>query len=139
MSTISIALADVSIRLDNKRVLYNWIKDVIASEKKLCGDIGIILCSDEYLLDINKKFLNHEYYTDIITFDYTEGRVISGELYISLERVKENAAKYKDNTKTELSRVMVHGILHLCGYKDKGELNQKEMRRKENEKLRMLG
>lgn len=100
--------------------------------------MAIILCSDEYLLDINKRFLDHHFYTDIITFDYCEGKVVSGELFISTDRVRENAEKYKIGFLDELNRVIIHGVLHLCGYKDKTEKDIKRMRSKENEKLKML-
>ncbi len=138
MSKISISLADVSTRVENKKGIYDWIRSVVVSEKKTPGEIAIILCSDEYLLDINKRFLDHHFYTDIITFDYCEGKVVSGELYISIYRVKENADKYKVGVLEELNRVIIHGVLHLCGYKDKTDKDIKRMRSKENEKLKML-
>lgn len=135
---ISIALADVSIRVENKRILYSWIGSVIKSEKKKASELSIVLCSDDYLLDINKRFLNHNYYTDIITFDYTSEDKVSGELYISTDRVRDNAKKFKVSFEQELHRVMIHGVLHLCGYGDKNEAQQKVMRGKENEKLKLL-
>lgn len=138
MPAVSIIEADISIRLQKKRTLYNWIRRIVESEKKQLGNVLIILCSDDYLLDMNKKFLGHKYYTDIITFDYTEGKTISGELYISIDRVKENAEKYKVPFLNELCRVMAHGALHLCGYGDKTEEELKKMRRKENQKLTLL-
>ncbi len=104
----------------------------------MAAGIAIILCSDEYLLDINKKFLSHDYYTDIITFDYTEGKRISGELYISIDRVKENAKQLGVSFPNELHRVMIHGVLHLCGYKDKTRKDREMMRTKEDQKLKML-
>lgn len=138
MSKISISLADVSTRVENKKLIYNWISSVVISEKKTLGELAIILCSDEYLLDINKRFLDHHFYTDIITFDYCEGKVVSGELYISIDRIRENADKYKVGVFEELNRVIIHGVLHLCGYKDKTDKDMKRMRSKENEKLKML-
>lgn len=99
------------------------------------GNISIIYCSDSYILDINQKFLKHDYYTDIITFDYSQGRVISGDLFISLDTVKDNASYYGSTFDNELNRVMVHGILHLIGYDDHTEAEQKVMRSKENEYL----
>ena len=135
---ISLALADVSFRIENKKILYNWIEGVVRSEKQSASEISIILCSDEYLLDMNNRFLKHNYYTDIITFDYTEAGVIAGELYVSIDRVKDNATKLKTDFKDELHRVIIHGVLHLCGYGDKTEKEKKEMRRKENQKLEML-
>jgi rRNA maturation RNase YbeY len=138
MSKVIIALTDISARLNHKKKYYDWIEDVIKSEGLSLGSISIILCSDEYLLEINRSFLNHDYYTDIITFDYREGNVISGELYISIDRVKENASGYNQPYLTELARVMVHGVLHLCGYKDKAPKEVVVMRKKEEEKIKML-
>lgn len=138
MPPISIAQADVKIKLEGKRIIYDWIKTVIISEKKQPGEISIVLCSDKYLLNMNKQFLDHNYFTDIITFDYSEGKTISGELYISVDRVKENAIKFKVKFEQELHRVIIHGVLHLCGYKDKSASDQKKMRTKEDQKLQML-
>ena len=138
MSGVSIAQADISMRMENKKMLYRWVTKIIESEKKSVGRISIVLCSDDYLLEMNKKFLSHNYYTDIITFDYTEGKTISGELYISVDRVKENAPKFKESFQNELYQVMAHGILHLCGYNDKTEAEVKQMRRKENQKLKLI-
>ena len=139
MSNISIASADVSIRLAKKKELYRWVDLVIKSEKYIAGNICITLCSDEYLLEINKKFLKHDYYTDIITFNYNQGKLVSGELFISADRIKENADKFGTSFHDELNRVIIHGILHLCGYNDKTDVDTKQMRRKENQKLKMLG
>lgn len=138
MPNVSIVLADPSVRLRKKRELYDWIRRVIESEKKTVGEVLIILCSDDYLLEINKKFLSHNYYTDIITFDYTEGKIISGELYISIDRVKDNAQKFKVPYQKELNKVMIHGVLHLLGFRDKTEAEIKQMRKKENQKLKLL-
>lgn len=138
MASISISFADVNIPIKGKRVIYNWIRTVILSEKKKPGGISIILCSDEFLLDMNKRFLKHNYYTDIITFDYTEGDTISGELYISVDRVKENAVRYKGAFANELYRVIIHGVLHLCGYHDKSPQDRERMRKKEDQKLKLL-
>lgn len=109
-----------------------WIKTVITKENKTLGEINYIFCTDEYLLEKNQTFLNHNTYTDIITFDYSEENQISGDIFISIERVKENARKFAVEFETELKRVMIHGVLHLIGYKDKSEDEQKLMREKEN-------
>ena len=138
MPLISIAQADVKIKLKGKRIIYDWIKTVIISEKRQPGEISIVLCSDKYLLDMNKQFLHHDYFTDIITFDYSAGKTISGELYISVDRVKENAGKFKAKFEQELHRVIIHGVLHLCGYMDKSASDQRKMRSKEDQKLKML-
>jgi rRNA maturation RNase YbeY len=101
-------------------------------ECKEIGNISVIFLSDDELLAINKQFLKHNYYTDIITFDYTKNNVISGELYLSIDRIKENALTFKVSTDEELRRVILHGILHLCGYKDKSSKDLKKMRKKED-------
>ena len=108
------------------------VDSLIVSEKFKSGEIMIIFCSDDYLLDKNRDYLNHDYYTDIITFDYSENDVVSGDLFISIDRVKDNAITYGISFDNELKRVVYHGILHLCGYKDKTEKDKKEMREKEN-------
>ncbi|WKB82797.1 rRNA maturation RNase YbeY [Cellulophaga lytica] len=116
----------------------DWINRIIASEDHLVGDINYIFCDDAYLLNINQQYLDHDTYTDIITFDYTDGTVISSDIYISIERVKENAADFKVNFNEELLRVMAHGILHLCGFKDKTNEEAALMRSKEEEKIKLF-
>ena len=116
----------------------SWLSEVVAIEKKEMGDITLIFCSDEYLLNVNQQYLNHDYYTDIITFDYSEDNCISGDLSISIDRVKDNADINKVDFINELNRVIVHGVLHLCGYKDKSVEEEKQMRSKENEMLQLL-
>jgi len=113
----------------------SFITPILSSEKKIEGDIVLIFCSDEYLLEINKKHLNHDYYTDIITFDYCVEKIVSGDLYISIDRVKENSKTFKQSFTNELTRVVIHGVLHLCGYNDKTEADQKRMRNLENKYL----
>lgn len=110
----------------------DWISQTIINEGKTVGEINIIFCNDEYLLKINQEHLTHDYYTDIITFDYSENTIISGDLFISKDRVEENAEEYKVSFENELNRVIIHGILHLIGYNDKSESEIKEMRTKEN-------
>jgi rRNA maturation RNase YbeY len=110
----------------------DWISQTIINEGKTVGEINIIFCNDEYLLKINQEHLTHDYYTDIITFDYSENTLISGDLFISKDRVEENAEEYKVSFENELNRVIIHGILHLIGYNDKSESEIKEMRTKEN-------
>ncbi len=110
----------------------DWISQTIINEGKTVGEINIIFCNDEYLLKINQEHLTHDYYTDIITFDYSENNLISGDLFISKDRVEENAEEYKVSFENELNRVIIHGILHLIGYNDKSESEIKEMRTKEN-------
>lgn len=116
----------------------NWLSKVTALEQKEMGDITLIFCSDEYLLNVNREYLDHDYYTDIITFDYTEDNIVSGDLFISLDRVGDNAQIHTVDFINELNRVVVHGVLHLCGYKDKSEEDEKLMRSKENQMLQLL-
>lgn len=115
-----------------------WVEGVIRSEGKIPGAIGIILCSDEYLLRMNIEHLQHDYYTDIITFDYCEGSVVSGDLFISVDRVRDNASQLKVRFEDELHRVMIHGVLHLLGFGDKSEDQQRLIRQKEDESLGLL-
>lgn len=113
----------------------SWFTKVCDFEHKLLGDLSLIFCSDDYLLEINRTHLNHDYYTDIITFDYSDGGVVSGDLFISVDRVKENAASFSVSFLDELHRVCVHGLLHLCGYGDKSPEDEIRMRSKEDEML----
>ena len=110
----------------------NWLNSVVEQEGKTLGEITIIFCSDAYLYDLNIKYLNHDTLTDIITFDYVVGKELHGDVYISVDRVKENAEIYKCSYQQELHRVMVHGVLHLCGYKDKSSVDSVIMRAKED-------
>ncbi|REC80542.1 rRNA maturation RNase YbeY [Chryseobacterium elymi] len=109
-----------------------WLEDIILSEGKKLGEINYIFCDDEYLLKINQDYLQHDYYTDIITFDYVKGKTISGEIFVSLQRISDNASTLSKDYEEELKRVLAHGILHLAGYKDKTEAEEKEMRRMED-------
>lgn len=124
--------------IDNKSEYTDWINRVILSEGFIVGQIDYIFCTDEYLLELNQEYLNHDTFTDIITFDYTEGKTISGDIFISTDRVKENAEEFKVDVFEELRRVMSHGVLHLAGYGDKGEMESKQMRIKEDEKIKMF-
>ncbi len=124
-----------SFTLKNKTALKAWIKEVAQREQKKPGNINYVFVSDERLYEMNVQFLNHKTYTDIITFDYTENDRIEGDIYISTDRVKENAIKFKSNEITELHRVIIHGVLHLCGYKDKSEKDAKKMRQMEERSL----
>lgn len=124
--------------LKKRTILKQWIKTIVENNKKEVGEISYIFCSDEQLLEINKEFLNHDYYTDIITFDYSETDVVSGDLFISIERIKDNAKTLKTSYQEELHRVIIHGVLHLLGYKDKTEEESKNMRKLEDECLLIL-
>ncbi|MFM7757606.1 MAG: rRNA maturation RNase YbeY [Crocinitomicaceae bacterium] len=105
---------------------------LIAMENKTCGDVTLIFCSDDYLLEINKKYLNHDYYTDVITFDYSDNQIVNGDLFISIDRVLDNANSLQVVAKEELMRVVYHGVLHLVGYKDETEEEKTVMTGKEN-------
>ena len=124
--------------LEKEKSFRNWIDMVVSSEDKFLGNINYIFCDDEYLLDINIKYLSHDTYTDIISFDNTVGNTLHGDIFISTERIADNAAKFNAEFTEELKRVMVHGILHFCGYKDKSERDRELMRRKEEEKIKLF-
>ena len=127
---------DTDFALYGKANAKRWLKEVAMREGKRIGNINIIFCSDPYLLDINRRFLSHDYYTDIITFDDCEENTLNGDLFISIDTVRANADEYAQGRfEEELNRVMVHGILHLIGYDDHSEEEQRQMRSKENEYL----
>ena len=125
----------VSFSLKNKRFIKSWIKDIIQQNKKELGDINYIFCSDEKILEINKEFLKHDYYTDIISFDYCEVNKINGDIFISIDTVKSNSIKYKTEFIEELHRVIIHGVLHFLGFKDKTKADAEKMREAENKAL----
>jgi rRNA maturation RNase YbeY len=141
MGKISFNNADANFRLKEKARLRSWIAKIISDKKKLTGDIAFIFCSDEYLINVNQQFLDHDTYTDIITFDYTQDhpkKAISGDIFISVDRIAENALKFKTDPAKELHRVMIHGVLHLLGYKDKGAAAKAEMTSQEDKSLKIL-
>lgn len=123
---------DTVFRFHCKTLTRNWLKSVSLNEKRHLGDINIIFCSDPYILDMNRKYLGHDYYTDIITFDYCEGEVLNGDLFISIDTVRANSEEYGTSFENELNRVIVHGLLHLIGYDDHTEEDINMMRSKEN-------
>jgi probable rRNA maturation factor len=129
---------ETDFELSDETRYANWISEVIASEGKKEGEISYIFCDDDYLLEINQQHLDHDTLTDIISFDYTVGNEISGDIFISVERVKDNASDFNVPFDEELLRVMSHGVLHYCGYKDKGEDNKALMRSKEEEKIALF-
>ncbi len=129
---VSYFTEDITFPFKLKRLTSKWLKFVAHSEARRLGDISIIFCSDQYILDVNRKYLNHDYYTDIITFDYCEGDLLSGDLFISIDSVRENAAFYGTAFENELNRVIVHGVLHLIGYDDHTEEEIAQMRSKED-------
>ncbi len=129
---VSYFTEDIRFPFKEKRLTSRWLKFVAESESKRLGDISVIFCSDPYILDVNLKYLQHDYYTDIITFDYCEGNRLSGDLFISVDSVRENASFYGTEFADELNRVIVHGVLHLIGYDDHTEEDIAVMRAKEN-------
>lgn len=124
--------------LENESKIRNWISDIISSEGYELGEVLYVFSNDENLHKLNVEFLNHDTLTDIISFDYGIGKQINGEIYISVERVTENAMDFKTDFNSELNRVIIHGILHFCGYKDKNKTEEELMRKKEDESLRVL-
>jgi rRNA maturation RNase YbeY len=132
---INLQTENIKFTLKNKTLLKQWIKEVIEKKKRKAGEITFVFCNDDYLLNINKQYLNHDTFTDIITFDYSKEdnkQPISGDIFISLERVKENALKYSKTLENELHRVIIHGVLHLLGYTDKTKIAKEEMTKQEN-------
>lgn len=132
MNKIEIFYQDIKPINIIKPHITKYIKYLIKNEKSKLGIVSLIFCSDNYLLDINKNYLNHNYYTDIITFNYVEDKIISGDLFISIDRVKENAIEFDTIFENELYRVIFHGILHLIGYNDKTREEKEIMREKED-------
>ena len=123
---------DTDFVFKGKQFNNKWLRMVAESEIKRIGDISIISCSDNYILDVNMKYLQHDYFTDVITFDYCEGDKLSGDLFISVDTVRENAKLYNTDFNDELNRVMVHGILHLIGYDDHSQKDKQLIRKKED-------
>lgn len=128
---------DIVFKFDNRLLNNRWLKFVAGSEMKKLGDINVIFCSDNYILDVNMKYLQHDYFTDIITFDYCENDILSGDLFISIDSVRENSEFYGTEFKDELNRVIVHGLLHLIGYDDHSDEDIKMMRSKEDYYLKL--
>lgn len=129
---------ETDFKLDNDTLLNEWISNVIISEGFEVGEVHYIFCDDEFLHKLNVEFLNHDTLTDVISFDYRMGNQINGEIFISVERVQDNAKDFNNSFEDELHRVMIHGILHFCGYKDKTDEEEALMRNKENEALSLL-
>ncbi|MFM9988390.1 rRNA maturation RNase YbeY [Flavobacterium sp.] len=129
---------EIDFEIPEETIYTDWISSVILSENKSEGEINYIFCDDNYLVEINQQYLNHDTLTDIISFDYSLGNEIHGDIYISIERVRENAEEFKVSFEEELKRVMIHGVLHYCGYKDKSESDELLMRSKEDEKIKLF-
>lgn len=130
--------SETDFNLSNEDLFSNWIEQVITSESYVLGEINYTFCNDEYLHKINVEYLDHDTLTDIITFDNSIGTMIYSDIVISVERVADNAKDFKVSFEEELKRVIIHGVLHLCGYKDKSEAEAVLMRQKENEKIKMF-
>ena len=134
---VSYFAEDVKMPAIKKREPTDWIRRVASEYGKKCGDIAYIFCSDEKILEVNKAYLQHDYYTDVITFDYTEGDKISGDIFISVDTVRSNAEQFGTDYDEELHRIIIHGVLHLCGINDKGPGEREIMTRHENEALKL--
>lgn len=153
---INFQTENIKFTLKNKTLLKKWIKSIVDKKKQKTGEITFVFCSDDYLLNINKQYLHHDTYTDIVTFDYSTdnlekvsksgnhkkngmaSRTISGDIFISIDRIKENAEKYSKSFENELNRVIIHGILHLLGFTDKTKTAKEEMTKQENSCLNLL-
>jgi rRNA maturation RNase YbeY len=136
MNNIEFHFEDIFIPDFNPEFFRLWIKMITKEHGKNIGDLTYIFCSDEFILDVNKQHLNHDYYTDIITFNYNVDELISGDVFISYDTIKSNAVEYSDgDIELELSRVIIHGVLHLIGFNDKSEKDQIEMTKQEDEAL----
>lgn len=129
---------DVEFELANPKIIRHWIKQIIEQEEKMLNHISYIFCSDTYLHELNLQYLDHDTFTDIITFQYAKLPVVEGDIFISIDRIRENAENYKATFENELHRVMSHGVLHLCGYRDKEAAEKTHMTEKENQALQML-
>lgn len=127
MNSISFHNEGVNTKTPPKRQLKAWIKEFVSNHNKKVGELAFVFCDDEKILEVNRNFLQHDYYTDIITFDYCEDEIVSGDIFISVERVGENAILHNTEFKHELLRVLAHGILHLIGFQDKSAKKKKEM------------
>jgi probable rRNA maturation factor len=133
MSAIRFFLEEIEFKVPFPVKTKKWITDIVVAEGRSLTGVNYILCSDEYLLEVNREYLNHDYYTDIITFDNSEvEKEIEGDIFISVDRVRDNAKSENTDESTEFRRVLAHGVLHLCGFDDKSEASQQEMRAKED-------
>jgi len=129
---------NVKLPITKKRAISQWIKEIAAEYNKKIGDVSFIFCNDEKIIEVNKQYLEHDYFTDIITFDYSEKNTISGDLFISVDTVKSNSEEFGVTFEEEIYRIMIHGILHLCGQDDESEELRNEMTSKENKALEKM-
>lgn len=128
----------VKSKLRNRRIIKSWIDNIVKSYSLKLGNLCYIFCNDDYILDVNRQYLQHDYYTDIITFDYSEDGIVSGDMFISVDTVLSNSQLFNSKYNTELNRVVIHGVLHLCGIKDKSDEDAKIMREAEDRALSEL-
>lgn len=136
--SVNFSNGDIDFALDNEKMIKDWISEIISRHDKKLGKVNYLFCSDQMVYDMNVRFLNHDTLTDIITFDYVAGNLVSGDIVISVDRVGENATLFGSSFSRELHRVIIHGILHLLGFKDKSPEDAATMRAKENESLQIL-
>ncbi|WP_299533665.1 rRNA maturation RNase YbeY [Ulvibacterium sp.] len=129
---------ETDFELEDRDRYARWVDQIANSEDREIGELSFVFCNDNYLLEINQKFLHHDTFTDVITFDYSDGVSVSGDIFISIERLKENSYKFKVSLEEELQRVMAHGVLHLLGYDDKTDEDFKRMQGKEDEKIKLF-
>ncbi len=134
--SIKIHYDQIKYRIHRTREIKRFLEKVITDENKTPGDLVFILTGDETLMEINRKFLKHEYYTDVITFDYSSEGAVNGEIYMSIDTIKRNSREYKSGIREELFRVMIHGVLHLCGYRDKRKEERNNMFSRQEQKLK---
>jgi len=138
MPSIHFFSKEIDFVLSKKTILRSWIIRVVANENRSISELNFIFCTDQYLVKLNRDYLSRDYFTDVITFDQSEADKLQGEVYISIPRVKENAGKYQNTFSNELSRVMIHGVLHLVGYRDGSDKEKQLMRKKEEASLSLL-
>lgn len=136
---IEFVTEDIDKFLFDSETIVDWIDKIVTNENKILGEVCFILCSDDYLLNINNEYLKHNYFTDVITFDYSEANILSGDIFISIDRVKDNSTSYNISFNREFFRIIIHGILHLIGYDDKTEEDKLVMTSKEDESLKLYG
>lgn len=136
--SVNFSNGDIDFSVEDETIIIKWISEIVKNHGKRLGKINYLFCSDDMVYDMNVKFLNHDTFTDIITFDYVQGNLISGDIIISVERVGDNASLFNTSFVRELHRVIIHGVLHLLGFKDKTPEDSAIMRSKENESLQIL-
>lgn len=135
---VSFQSENIDFKLSGPLATKRWIKKIVENEKRSPGDLNFIFMSDDALLARNREFLRHDYYTDIITFDYSQGKTVAGDILISIDRIRDNSERFQVGFEQELRRVIIHGVLHLCGYKDKTTTEKAAMRKAEDRALKLF-